>query len=129
MQRTITKQLVSPTVEEAEPEILRSIRVDSRIRSVAIIRSAGPVGIEQPDNLVKTGDVGFTIRDTAPTDSFLVTDLLEDITYMVRQEGSLSQIVFMLNDEQVMVAVQPGSDLTEIAHNLAKHLATIRAHN
>jgi hypothetical protein len=56
-------------------------------------------------------------------------DLLEDITYLVGQAGSLSQLVFTLKDEQVMVGVQPGSDLTEIAHNFAKHLLTIRANN
>jgi len=69
------------------------------------------------------------IQDTAPTDSFLVTDLLENITYVVRGGGSLSQIVFTLKDEQVMVAVQPGSDLTEIAHDFAKHLPAIRAYS
>lgn len=127
MQRTIAKQSASPSVEEAEPEILRSIRADSRIRSVAIVRFAKPAGIKQPDNLVKIGDVEFAVRDKALTDS-LVTDLLEDITCIVRQEGLLSQLAFMLNDEQVMVAVQPGSDLTEIAHDFTRHMATIRAH-
>jgi len=62
-------------------------------------------------------------------DSFLVTDLLEDIMYMVGREGVLPKIVFTLKDEQVTVTAQPGSDLTEIAHDFAIHLATITAHN
>jgi hypothetical protein len=73
-----------------------------------------------------------TSRTKLPTpnaDSFLVTDLLDNITYMVGQEEALSKIVFTLKDEQVMVTVQQGSDLIEIAHDFAIHLATITAHN
>jgi hypothetical protein len=116
-------------MEQAEPEILRSIRADSRIHSVAIVRTAKPARTEQTNDLVKTRDVEPAVRDIALTDSYLVTDLFDDITYLVGQAGSLSQLVFTLKDEQVMVAVQPGSDLTEIAHNFAKHLLTIRANN
>jgi hypothetical protein len=76
--------------------------------------------------LVKTSRITF---QTPNTGSFLVTDLLEDITYMVMQEGSLCKLVFTLNDEEVVVTVQPGSDLTEIAHDFAIHLVTIVAHN
>ncbi len=125
MQRTITEQ-VAPKAEQAEPEFLQRIRNDPRICSVVIVRAANPGKAMETHGLVKTSRIKLP---TPNIDSFLVTDLLEDITYMVGQEGSLSKLVFTLKDEQVMVTVQPGSDLTEIAHDFAIHLATITAHN
>ena len=79
-----------------------------------------------PYGLVETGRIKLHMPNA---DSFLVTDLLEDIMYMVGREGVLPKIVFTLKDEQVTVTAQPGSDLTEIAHDFAIHLATITAHN
>ena len=127
MQQTITEQAIEPGFEWAEPEVLRSIRADARIRSVVIFRTAKPAGVKQLDDLVKASEVDFARPNKAVADSFLVTDLLEDITYLVGQAGSLSQLVFTLKNEQVMVAVQPGSDLTEIAHDFARNLEAIRA--
>ncbi len=120
MQQTITEQAI-------EPEVLRSIRADARIRSVVIFRTAKPAGVKRLDDLVKDSEVDFARPNMAVADSFLVTDLLDDITYLVGQAGSLSQLVFTLKNEQVMVAVQPGSDLTEIAHDFARNLEAIRA--
>jgi len=126
MQRTITEQVTAPTAGQAELEVLQRIRTDPRICSVVIVRAANPGKVMETHGLVKTSRIKLP---TPNTDSFLVTDLLEDIMYMIGQEGSLSKLVFTLKDEQVMVAVQPGSDLTEIAHDFAIDLATITAHN
>jgi hypothetical protein len=126
MQQTITEQITSPTVGQAEPEVLHRIRTDPRIRSVVTVRATNSENVVEPHGLVTTSRIKLP---TADTDSFLVTDLLEDITYMVGLEGSLSKLVFTLKDEQVMVLVQSGSDLTEIAHDFAIHLAAITAHN
>jgi len=123
MQRTIT-ELVASKVGQTEPEVLQRMRTDPRICSVVIVRS--PSKVMGTHGLVKTSRITF---QTPNTGSFLVTDLLEDITYMVMQEGSLCKLVFTLNDEEVVVTVQPGSDLTEIAHDFAIHLVTIVAHN
>lgn len=125
MQRTITEQ-TAPTTEQAEPEILRLVRADSRIRSVAIITPAKSGSLRETHEPVKTNSVE---SPTLATGSFLVTDLLEDITYLVGQHGSLSKLVITMKDEQVTVLVQPGSDLIEIAHDFVIHLATIMAHN
>jgi hypothetical protein len=124
MQRTITEQ-VAPKAGQTEPEVLQRIRTDPRICSVVIVRTPNPSTVIGTHGPVKTNRITF---QTPNTDSFLVTDLLEDITYMVGQERSLCKLVFTLNDE-VVVTVQPGSDLTEIAHDFALHLATIAAHN
>lgn len=125
MQRTITEQVAAKT-GQAELEVVQRIRTDPRIRSVVIVRAANPSNVMESHGLVKTSRIKLP---TPNTDSFLVTDLLDDITYMVAQEGSLSKLVFTLKDEQVMVTVQAGSDLTEIAHNFAIHLAIITAYN
>lgn len=125
MQRTITEQTATPTVR-SEPEVLRLIRADPRIRSVAIIRPAKPARIGETQHPVTTDHVNLPPRNTG---SFLVTDLIDDITYLVGQEGGLSKLVFAMKGEQVIVAVQSGSDLTEIAHDFAVHLDTIMAHN
>lgn len=125
MQRTLTEQVVAKT-GQAEPEVMQRIRNDTRIRSVVIVRAANPSYVVETHGLVKTSCIKLP---TPNPDSFLVSDLLEDITYMIAQEGSLSKLVFTLKNEQVIVAVQPGSDLTEIAHDFAVHLATITAHN
>ena len=125
MQRTITEQ-VAPTAGRSEPEFLQLIRRDPRIRSVVTVRIANPRKLKETHGLVKTSRIRLPTQNT---DSFLVTDLLEDITYAVGQEGAFSKLVFALKHEQVMVAVQPGSDLTEIAHDFATHLATVTADN
>jgi hypothetical protein len=126
MRQTLVEQLASPTVGQAEPEVLQRIRTDPRIRSVVIVRAANSENVAEAHDLVKTSRIKLPTLDT---DSFLVTELLEDITYMVEREGSLSKLVFTLKDEQVIVMVQSGSDLTEIAHDFAVHLADITAHN
>ncbi|MGA8856347.1 MAG: hypothetical protein WB643_04170 [Candidatus Bathyarchaeia archaeon] len=126
MQRTITEQVTAPTAGQAELEVLQRIRTDPRICSVVIVRAANSGKVMETHGLVKISRIKLP---TPNTDSFLVTDLLEEITYVVGQEGLLSKLVFTLKDEQVIVAVQPGSDLTEIAHDFAIHLATITAHN
>lgn len=126
MQRTITEQVTAPTKGHSETEVLQRIRTDPRIRSVVTVRDANLEKVSETRGLVKTSRIRLP---TPNTDSFLVTDLLEDITYLVGQEGSLSRLVFTLKGEQVTVTVQPGSDLTEIAHDFAMHLATITAHN
>jgi len=125
MQRTITEQ-VAPKAGQAEPEFLRLIRTDPKIRSVVIMRAANPSKVMETLGLVKTSHIKLP---TPNIDEFRVTDLIEDITYMVGREGSLSKLVFTLKDEQVVVAVQSGSDLTDIAHDFAVNLATITAHN
>jgi len=125
MQRTITEQ-VAPKAEQAEPEFLRRIRTDPRICSVVTVRSGGPGKVTEPHGLAHTGRSKLL---TSNADSFFVTDLLEDIMYMVGQDGALSKIVFTLKNEQVIVTVQPGSDLIEIAHDFAIRMATITAHN
>lgn len=126
MQRTITEQVTALTEGHSETEVLQQIRNDPRICSVVTVRDANSGEATKTHGLVKTSRIRLP---TPNTDSFLVTDLLEDITYMVGQEASLSKLVFTLKEEQVIVAVQPGSDLTEIAHDIAVHLATITAHN
>jgi hypothetical protein len=125
MQRTITEQ-VAPIARHSEPEFLRLIRNDPRICSVVTVRATSRGKVMEPHGLIKTGRIKLA---TPNPDSFLVTDLLDDITYMVGQEGAFSKIVFTLKDEQVMVTIQSGSDLTEIAHDFATHLTTITAHN
>ena len=125
MQRTITEQ-VALTAGQAEPEFLQRIRSDPRICSVVIVRVGSPGNVTRPYGLVETGRIKLPMPNP---DSFLVTDLLEDIMYIVGREGVLPKIVFTLKDEQVTVTAQPGSDLTEIAHDFAIHLATITAHN
>ncbi|MGA2791760.1 MAG: hypothetical protein ABSF00_13465 [Candidatus Bathyarchaeia archaeon] len=125
MQRTITEQ-AAPKAGQAEPEVLQRMRTDPRICSIVIVRAPNPSNVIGTHVLVKTSRITFPTPDTS---SFLVTDLLEDISYMVGQEGSFCKLVFTLNDEQVVVIVQPGSDLTEIAHDFVIHLATIAAHN
>jgi len=125
MQRAITEQ-VAAKAGQAEPEVLQRIRTDPRICSLVIVRALNPSQVISSHGLVKTSRITLPAPNT---DSFLVTDLLEDITYMVGHEAAFSKIVFTLKNEQVIVAVQPGSDLIEIAHGIAIHLATITAHN
>jgi len=125
MQRTILEEL-TPRTKQDEPEFLRLIRADARIRSLAIRRSVKLAVVKQPDDPVKDTVAEFAGLSKGLTDAFRVTDLLEDITYLVGQSGSLSLIVFSLKNELVMVGVQPGSDLTEIAHDFVKHLEVIR---
>jgi hypothetical protein len=129
MQRTITEQAVAPRSGEAEPEVVQLIRADPRIRSVVTTRKAKQERASQSFDVAKASDMDSTPLGKAISESFFITDLLEDITYMVARGGSLSYLVFNLKDERVTVAVQPGSDLTEIAYNFAKHLAVISASN
>lgn len=122
MQQTITES-IEARFDRSEPKFLSLIRNDARIRSVTVTRTAAPTRMKQHNNLRA---IEFGLPSNAEQNSFLVTDLLEDITYLVCQAGSLSLLVFRLNNEQVEVAVQPGSDLVEIAYDFTKHLEAIR---
>jgi hypothetical protein len=124
MQRTITEQIHAPAVQ-AEPDVIRWLRANPEIRSVVIIRQPKTASVEKNRDLAELGHFG-TPAEEKP---FLVTDLLENITYKVGLEGSLSELVFTVRDEQVIVTVNSGSDFTEIAHDFATHLAAIIANN
>ncbi len=61
--------------------------------------------------------------------TFLVSDLLRDVSYSVTQRESFYELVFPGRHEQVLVAVELGSDLTEIANCITNHLAVITRSN
>lgn len=124
MQRTVTEQAMELGLERPEPQILQLIRADARIRSVVIIRTATAIGAKLPAN---DCNIKFKRPSNADEETFEVTDMLEDITYLVSRAGPLSLLVFKLENQQIEVGVQPGSDLIEIAHDFATHLETIRS--
>jgi hypothetical protein len=125
MQRTIMEEEAAVGRIRNEPEILQSIRTDARIRSIVILRNA-KLSAKHPHDLGKETSVELAGPNKHVADSFRVTDLLEDVTYLVGQSGPLSLIVFTLKDERIMVGVRTGSDLTEIALDFARHLEDIR---
>ena len=61
--------------------------------------------------------------------TFLVSDLLGDVTYSVTERESFYEIVFPGRHEQVLVAVERGADIAEIANSVADHLEAITKSN
>ena len=126
MQRTITEQATVLALPQ-EPETLRSIRADSRIRSIVVVRYSKLPGASEPYNPANCN--GLVVSQTKMNEVVLVSDLLEGISYVVIPRMSFYELVFTLKDEQVMIIIEPGSDLTEIAHNITKQLEVIRNSN
>ncbi len=123
MQTTILER-VDGTVPK-EPAVMSSIREDPRIRSIVVIRNGNPAR-----NLNQLVDASQREAKTfeehmADVLTFLVSDLLSDTSYSVTQRESFYELVFPGRQEQIHVAVELGSDLTEIANSITNHLADI----
>lgn len=123
MQTTILEQ-VENTVPE-EPIIIRSLRSDSRIRSIVVMRNGKPNGhsnhvIDAEQDAAKNFE-----EIMADVLTFLVSDLPGDTSYSVTPKDSFYELVFPARHEQVLVAVELGSDINEISNNITNHLAVI----
>jgi len=116
---------VTPNVDD--PDILRLMQVDRRIRSVTVVREGQLTRIKQSQKQENGEQVESAILDSETPETLLVSDLFEEIQYLVAPSRSLYQLVFTLKDRQVIVATQPGADLTEIAHGIVKQLASSAA--
>ena len=127
MQATILDQV--DDVLPKEPMVISSIRADPRIRSIIVIRSQKP--IRHFSNLVDANhDQGRNLEEQmADVLTFLVSDLLGDVTYSVTERESFYEIVFPGRHEQVLVAVERGADIAEIANSVADHLEAITKSN
>ncbi len=127
MQAAILEQVDSSLPQE--PMVLSSFRADSRIRSIIVIRNGKPGRhfnqlVESNQEETKTFE-----EHMADVLTFLVSDLLRDISYSVTQRESFYELVFPGRHEQVIVAVELGSDLIEIANSITNHLAVITRSN
>ena len=102
-----------------EPDLVRSFRGNPQIRSVTIIRkpkretpSAGhlerPAGITTPNSLK-------------------VTDPLMGYSYILTQKGPVYQLLFENEEEQLTVTVLADANITQIAHEIATQLETLKA--
>lgn len=112
------------TADEGEPDILGLVHVDPRIRSVTVVHDGRLARVNQNAKAGSGARVGAAIPDAEIPETFLVNDLLEEIQYLVVPGRSIYQLVFALKARQVIVATQPGADLTEVAYNVVKQLAT-----
>ena len=79
----------------------------------------------------KLGDLDPDIRSvTVIQDTFVVNDLLEGYSYIIARSESGYQLTFALKDgSQVIVTLGPGPDITLVAHNIAKRLTELEAHD
>jgi hypothetical protein len=127
MQATILDQV--DDVVPKEPMVISSMRADPRIRSIVVIRSQKPTG--HFSNFIDANhDEGRSFeQQMADVLRFLVSDLLGDVRYSVTERASFCEIAFPGKQEDVLVAVDRGADIVEIADSIADHLAAITTSN
>ncbi len=128
MQTTISEQVEDNTVPR-EPIAISLLRSDARIRSIVVIRKEKPAG--RFNHLIDTEQGGAKNFEENLADvlTFRVSDLLGAVSYSVTQKESFYELVFPRRHEQVLVAVEPGSDFNEIANTITNHLAVIARSN
>ncbi len=126
-QATILDQ--EDSIAPQEPIAISSIRADPRIRSIIVIRDPKPA--KHFNHLVDTNyEVVKNFEEhMADVLTFLVSDLLGDVAYSVTEREAFYEIVFPGRHEQVVVAVERGSDIAEIANSITNHLAAITSSN
>ncbi len=127
MQTTILEQVDSSA--QQEPTFINSLRTDPRIRSVTVIRNGKHVS--HFNSLVDISQDGAKNFEEHMADvlTFLVSDLLRNGSYSVTQREAFYELVFSGKHEQVVVAADLGSDITEIANSITNHLAVITRSN
>ncbi len=127
MQAAILEQVDSSLPQE--PMVLSSFRADPQIRSIIVIRNGNPTKhFNQLVDSIQEETKTFE-EHMADVLTFLVSDLLRDVSYSVTQRESFYELVFPRRHEQVIVGVELGSDLIEIANSITNHLAVITRSN
>jgi len=102
------------TVQSTLPAL---VDLDASIEALAIIQGEHIVTKLQ-NRLQKTLEAGSQIRDT-----FIVTDLLKDASYIVSRFDSHVQVLVAFKEHLIVADINSQADFTEVVDNLVNQLS------
>ena len=102
------------TVQSTLPAL---VDLDASIEALAIIQGEHIVTKLQ-NRLQKTLEAGSQIRDT-----FIVTDLLKDASYIVPRFDSHFQLLVAFKEHLIVADINSQTDFTEVVDNLVNQLS------
>ena len=100
---------------------LATADLDGSIKTLAIIRAGHLISkIRNRPQTAFHDDTGSHIQST-----FLVTDLLNDASYVVSRFGSHTQLLIRLKEDLIVAEVDSQTDFVEVAERLARELSSL----
>ena len=99
---------------------LASANLDEYIKALAIIREGHLITkIQNRPQTAFHDDTGSNIQGT-----FLVTDLLNDASYVVSRFDSHTQLLIRFKEDLIVAEVDSQTDFVEVAERLARELSS-----
>ncbi len=120
---TASEHLIASLAVLGEPDELQLVNLHPSIRSITVLQECQPAWLGD-----QVKDYAKQMLPSDIEDTFVVTDLLEDISYLVAETKSSYKLTFALKEGQMIVAGDPAADITEVAHMVVIRLRRSGAH-